>query len=831
MSFKILVTIVLGSVLFTFGHASSATGQLVPNEGSGFTFYPPGQLPEPISVPSSDPTSVQTSVPTSDPTSVPSSEPTSDPTPVPSSDPISDTTPDPTSVQISDPTPVPNSEPTSVVNTYDGNIPVINLKKRPDWIDVKVLGAKGDGKTDDTVAIQNALNMLKSDHTKTGVYFPSGTYKITDTLVLGGNLIGISLMGHGRNTIIKWGSTSAKPMLRSDGASYSKYIGLVWDGNNIATIGFYHQSTTVYETMLVHQHEAFKNFTEAGLKVYGGGASGMVTAAEVLIENCKFDNNDQGLLIGSDMFNAYDFVLNKCEISNNRIGINLPKGQAFVYNTHFKNNNETDIWAQNGSFSARNITSDSSYMFYKDTLGTTAIMRASFQSLSIGNWTNPSGVAIDYGNRGSTLIFDSRFENSPNPSTPPFRMQGRNRDFQQAITLSDNYFDGGSDIVNRLSSSYCHYFDVPNTGSANTHKPTDTFLDSTTINEGNLIVVSGTTDKDVQNAINAASSGDIVYLPTNDYHFVNTVQVNKSNITIEGGLFKTNLWYTKGNSSSVFFHVSGVTNVKFCDLFFSNHSDDSIGIVQDGDGNISYDRLKGHYAWRRSVVLKNLTSASHISLGQIGGKVEIENCGNAEIIGKMQIGNVKISGSKGNGFIGFYWMNPGAEGDDLVDIQDSNKLIIGDFYTEQAGRVFKFSGNDSDTSGNITIGHTTKLHSYQRTYPEIMLIDNYKGNINILQTNWMQSNVGISTQLYIKQNASSNSVNLLFNGLGIYNSYSPYNNVYQVDITNGVHNEIFETIKDKDNRDYDLPNQKNIPSLVITQMQQAFNDLRKLMQY
>jgi hypothetical protein len=76
--------------------------------------------------------------------------------------------------------------------------PVLNWIPRSDWINVKTeFGAKGDGSTDDTAAIQSAINSLSDTGDTAGtLYFPPGTYKITDTLTMTNKPFS-TLIGHG----------------------------------------------------------------------------------------------------------------------------------------------------------------------------------------------------------------------------------------------------------------------------------------------------------------------------------------------------------------------------------------------------------------------------------------------------------------------------------------------------------------------------------------------------------------------------------------------------------------------------------------------------------
>lgn len=76
--------------------------------------------------------------------------------------------------------------------------------KLRETVSVKDFGAVGDGMTDDTVAIQAAINAKAA--TGGEIFFPSGTYKITASLTwyntVNANKPGISFVGEGRDSTI-----------------------------------------------------------------------------------------------------------------------------------------------------------------------------------------------------------------------------------------------------------------------------------------------------------------------------------------------------------------------------------------------------------------------------------------------------------------------------------------------------------------------------------------------------------------------------------------------------------------------------------------------------
>jgi hypothetical protein len=99
------------------------------------------------------------------------------------------------------------------------------------WFNVKAYGAKGDGTTDDTVAIQASITACQGSTYGGIVYFPPGTYKVTGTtyalLVTGSNtyLLGA---GSGNTTIAHASTTGDTVFFQKDatGVTRSENVGV-----------------------------------------------------------------------------------------------------------------------------------------------------------------------------------------------------------------------------------------------------------------------------------------------------------------------------------------------------------------------------------------------------------------------------------------------------------------------------------------------------------------------------------------------------------------------------------------------------------------------------
>lgn len=102
-------------------------------------------------------------------------------------------------------------------------------------VSVKDFGAKGDGVTDDTAAIQAAIDYI-SNATVGTVNIPAGIYIISSTLTVTGK---VSLVGEGMfETIIRWAGVVGGKMLNQTGLTAgARWHGFTLDSNGVAAIG------------------------------------------------------------------------------------------------------------------------------------------------------------------------------------------------------------------------------------------------------------------------------------------------------------------------------------------------------------------------------------------------------------------------------------------------------------------------------------------------------------------------------------------------------------------------------------------------------------------
>lgn len=98
-------------------------------------------------------------------------------------------------------------------------------------INVKEFGAKGDGVSDDTAAIQKAINAAPDGST---IYFAAGTYEVANFVI--NKRSGLSFVGEGRNSRIKQ-KAGAERIATFTGARDIVITKLAFDANGVKAFG------------------------------------------------------------------------------------------------------------------------------------------------------------------------------------------------------------------------------------------------------------------------------------------------------------------------------------------------------------------------------------------------------------------------------------------------------------------------------------------------------------------------------------------------------------------------------------------------------------------
>jgi len=194
-------------------------------------------------------------------------------------------------------------------------------------VSVMDFGAKGDGTTDDTAAIQAAINVNGGN---VSVYFPTGVYKITSTINLPASS-SLKMYGNGFNpqetsnathgSIVKWSGAANGKMFNGYFTNGTLISGLIIqdlriDGNSIASIGMMIGSSgtgAAHPQGLLFNTVQFANFatngTDAVLDLSGGNVSTVYGVADSSFINLWITAGARALRCNSQQLNFYGGAL------------------------------------------------------------------------------------------------------------------------------------------------------------------------------------------------------------------------------------------------------------------------------------------------------------------------------------------------------------------------------------------------------------------------------------------------------------------------------------------------------------------------------------------
>ena len=623
----------------------------------------------------------------------------------------------------------------------DGKLPELAWEKRPDWIDVKSFGAKGDGKTDDSAAFQAAFD--KADN-GVSIYVPAGSYRICSTLVLkksgapGSNLrvVGFSLIGNGRDSQLFWDGEMGGTIILDDGFAYSRFTGFVLDGRNKTAIGFRHHSINGFETEVDYLHCGFMNCTEAGIKSDHPGDEYALSEAD--FENCLFQNCGAG--VSFTQYNDYDYTFSGCEFRDCGKGLLANHSNFYVRDCGFYGSKEADVVGnfEHGSSVRRCISIGSSAFLAVNS----AVAPLTVESCKVINW-NATRPAINPAT--ASLIFDCVFEGGKT-AIKLYKKCSLVASNNQSCEVSKN----GDDI------RYVNVPDGQRGGLAGQMGEGTRFLTSKVKIPGKVFDVKvgfgakgdGKTDDTaaIQAAIAAASANGnnaIAYLPTGNYIITEPLKISGKDYFVGGsGCRSALIW--KGKAGGTMIEVESPWNVTLESFSAGSHDsgqmNNSIDILQRGNGTrtrIVYDRVivfgkSQKQPLRKGLVFEGLGKADTVLIRQAQGNLRFVDCGAATILGNVTYeGSITVEG-KGearSGLIGFM-TRLSTNTEYGINVKDNHSLVASDYYFEQAGFGVKVEGSSGTPPGRVSVSLPKVGFARDGKEDHVMLeSDNYSGSI------------------------------------------------------------------------------------------------------
>ncbi len=632
-------------------------------------------------------------------------------------------------------------------------IPALPWEERSDWINVKAdiaPAAIGDGKADDTVAIQKALSGVRDGAV---LYFPPGAYRITAPLLLknatGARWIGGLLVGSGRDTKLIWDGAAGGTMLLLNGMAYTRFIGFELDGRGKAGVGFHYQATHGFQTEVTHRHLAFRGFTNAAvLEAHPNEGQAL---AETTFENCLFENCERG--VAFLQFNDYDFTFDGCEFRKCGVAVDCDHGNFYIRNCHFEESRVVDI--RDGSEHCSSIRRSTSIGSRAFVLRRSSIAPLTIQDCHVEGWKNLEGAVLL--SRPPALIFDCVFTKPPqdrqDAGLPPVRVPGEG----QRLLVSGNQVHEAPGLTQGARPMLMTIPPGERHGAIRSarqsflretaHLPKRVFDARRDFGaKGNGLADDTTAIQKTIDAAVAASGDAIAYLPTGRYVITSTLRITGKNFFVGGSGWSTKLVW-KGSEGGVMVEVRDPQRVTLEDLMIGAHDagamNNGIDIQQRGSANGSHMTYDGVYVFgmyqkaplRKGLRFSNLGENDVVVMPHVQGNLRFINCGQATVLANCSYeGSVVVEGKDKarDGLLGFQTRLATIVTHGLY-LRDNHSIVMSDFYVEQADNGYLFEGAADDPPGRATLTGA-KFQSFISNDPaknSVLDIRNYHGQISI----------------------------------------------------------------------------------------------------
>ena len=433
----------------------------------------------------------------------------------------------------------------------------------PSWTNVKTAyGAKGDGTSDDTGALQQALSELGAQGHSPVIFLPSGTYRITRTLTLAYTL-NVSVVGEDpATTTIGWDGDAGGTMLRLNGVAYSRVTRLTLDGKRRASVAVeqsWDNARPHFDTGNEYADDRFLD-VDYGIR---GGFKGYGFAETSIIRSQFVRNTVAGIALGN--FNALDIWIWHSRFEDCAIGVTnggTGAGNFHVYSSVFHRSTTADLAMGNtGVFSARGNYSSGSQAFFVSVVSKASPAAIHLQGNTV---VDPVGsTPIDLKNQGPGLRSDNviRIGRASGPAVRWTSLTGAD------VTSVGNTYTVATPIENngRLLAVADRIVEPAAVAIA---KPV---LPGTPPNHRRPIfeVASGAQARDIQNMIDQASrqrgTRPIVHVAHGIYSIAATLTIPASDVQLVGDGYGTILRWT-GASAGPLLSIHGPSQATIREL-------------------------------------------------------------------------------------------------------------------------------------------------------------------------------------------------------------------------------------------------------------------------
>jgi len=722
----------------------------------------------------------------------------------------------------------------------------LHWQERSDWVNVKTAvtpAAVGDGKADDTAAIQKAFNDLKDGSV---VYLPPGTYRITATLTIknssGARWIGGLLVGCGRETRLVWDGPAGADMVHINGLAYSRIVGLELDGSGKAGVGFHYKASQGFQTEVTHRHLTFRGFTDSG--VLENHLDSEQALAETTFENCLFVDCGRGAVF--IQFNDYDYTFDGCEFRRCGVALECSRGNFYVRNCHFEKSSVVDIRDRSEhSSSIRRSTSSGSSAFV---IRTTTVAPLTIQDCHVEGWKSPEG-AIQL-SRPPAMLFDCVFTQPPKDASGAGIAPVRGHSDGQRLIVSSNQVSGAPGLVQAASHPQAQSIPSGERGGV-VRSASQSFLRDSARIPGKVFDAKrdfaakgdGVTDDTaaLQKTIDAAAAaaGDaIAYLPSGSYVVTAPLRITGRDYFVGGTGWGSRLVW-KGPELGTMVDVRDPQNVVLEDLMVGTHDagpmNNDVDVLQTGTGKPSRMTYDGVYTFgmyqrqplRKGFRFTGLGAGDVVIVPHAQGNMRFINCSRATILANCTYeGSIVVEGAETprDGFLGFQTRLATGVTHGLY-LRDNQNIVMSDFYVESADNGFFFEGSPNQPPGRATI-QGAKVHFPTSPDPgknTAFDIRNYGGQIFFGPDQFY----GEPKQMRIRQQGES-PVELFLLGCSWYAGPKP-------DVKFGpsakflmVGNESYDSGKDGEPAADPALYAQPTPEPVLATLSRALDDLRRL---